>query len=373
MGFKEGAGRDKVDLYTFDLNQQREVDITLNKLKGNANIKLIDEDGETVLDRSTNKGKKSERIREVLESGSYYVEVSVPGNIKTNYQLSVSSEKIDNVVDSPKKEEIYKAGTWVAFENRVSLQIPKGWVGGVTSNYDETLILASSKKYPDVDVEIKNEGYLTGSMRGFANNWNQPFESDGVTFQPQGKAKIKGNKVTNTYIAEDSELQEKLYLVATIGPNNEIATVLVGGTENKLKDYKDIANNVVNNLDFPEPTDWESYLSDRWLSYYFNSDLLEIDLDFNGVINYWEEHEDQEISIGIFLHGDRSFSSHYDSYNETTGTTQFIFSGIWDITNKNELALYDEDGGVSVEPIFGPDLDKEVIYNDITYSVHNIN
>ncbi|NEP81002.1 MAG: hypothetical protein F6K39_24280, partial [Okeania sp. SIO3B3] len=374
IGFKEGGGRDKVDLYTFDLNQQREVNITLNKLSGNANIKLIDEDGETVLDKSTNKGKNSERIREVLEPGSYYVEVSVPGNNQTNYQLSVSSEKIDNVVYPPKKEETYKAGTWVAFENRVGLQIPKGWVGGVTSNYDETLILASSKKYPDVYVEVDTgNSYWTGSMGGLANKWSQPSELNGVTFQPQGKAKIKGNQITNTYVAKGSELEEKFYLVATVGPNYEVATVLVGGTENKLKDYKDIANNVVNNLDFPEPTDWESYLSDRWLSYYFNSDWLETDLNFNGVIDPWEEYLDQEISTGIFLYGDHSFNYHFDSYHEITGTIQSILSGTWDITNKNELALYYEDGSVSVKPIFGPDLDNEVLYSDTVYSVHNIN
>lgn len=375
IGFKEGGERDKVDFYTFDINQDRKVDITLNKLKGNANIKLIDEDGETVLDKSSNKGKKSEQISEVLEPGSYYLEVSARGNAKTNYQLSLNSEKIDinDVVFSPKKEETYKAGTWLLGENRVGLQIPKGWVGGVTNNYDDTFILTSPKKYPDVYVEVESENYLTGSMKGLANNWSQPFERDGVTFQPQGKANRKGKQVTNTYIPINSELQGKFYVVSTVGPNNEIATVIVGGTENKLKDYKDIANHVVENLDFPEPTDWESYLSDRWLSSYYNSDWLEIDWDFNGVIDSWEEYLDEESSMGIFLYGDGSFNHFHDSYHEITGTTGFYYSGTWDITNKNELVLYYEYGSVSVEPIFGPDLDNEVMYRDLVFSVHNIN
>ncbi|NER04081.1 MAG: hypothetical protein F6K17_16420 [Okeania sp. SIO3C4] len=47
-------------------------------------------------------------------------------------------------------------------------------------------------------------------------------------------------------------------MVDTVVFNNEAATVVVGGAANKLKDYKDIANDLVESLDFPEPTDWES-------------------------------------------------------------------------------------------------------------------
>ncbi|NEP82001.1 MAG: hypothetical protein F6K39_29970 [Okeania sp. SIO3B3] len=153
-------------------------------------------------------------------------------------------------------------------------------------------------------------------------------------------------------------------MVDTVVFNNETGTVLVGGAANKLKDYKDITNDLVESLDFPEPTDWESYLSDRWLFYYYNSDFLEFDVNLNGAIDPWEELEDLEISEGIFLYGDASFNRLYSSYSELTGNQEFNLSGTWDITQKDELALYYEDGSVDVKKLFGPDVDNEIFYGE---------
>lgn len=114
-------------------------------------------------------------------------------------------------------------------------------------------------------------------------------------------------------------------------------------------------------------------MSDRWLHYYFNSDFLEFDANLNGVIDSWEEWLDEETSDGIYLNSDRSFNRFYYHYNEFTGTTEWVLSGSWDITNKDELVLYYKDGSVSVEPLYGHDIDNEVRYGDIVYSVNNIN
>ncbi|NEP82000.1 MAG: hypothetical protein F6K17_16415 [Okeania sp. SIO3C4] len=175
IGYRENGKRDGIDLYSFEINQEREVDITLNKLKQNSNLKLIDEDGETVLDKSTNKGKKLETITEVLEPGTYYVEVSAPGKAKTNYELSLSSEKVNIIF--PEESVIYQSGTRVGFENRVSLEIPQEWVGQkipptLFSLYDNNRFNLTSTEYPDVYVEVGNS-YLTGSIKGLANNRSQ--------------------------------------------------------------------------------------------------------------------------------------------------------------------------------------------------------
>ncbi|NER04082.1 MAG: hypothetical protein F6K17_16425 [Okeania sp. SIO3C4] len=110
-------------------------------------------------------------------------------------------------------------------------------------------------------------------------------------------------------------------------------------------------------------------MSDRWLFYYYNSDFLEFDVNLNGAIDPWEELEDLEISEGIFLYGDASFNPLYSSYSELTGNQEFNLSGTWDITQKDELALYYEDGSVDVKKLFGPDIDNEIFYGEEVYEV----
>ena len=344
IGYRENGKRDGIDLYFFEINQEQEVDINLNKLKQNSNLRLIDEDGETVLDKSTNKGKNSEKITEVLEPGIYYVEVSARGNDKTNYELSLSSQEVNTVF--PSVLETYESGTRVGFENRVSLEIPEGWVGKQKSMFETIFegrsfvdgqyfpFTLTSTKYPDVYVELSvRSNYLTGLIQNLANTW----AIDETTYEPQGKAKVKGNQITNTYTAKNSISQEKYYVVSTVGPNDEIATVTVGGSVNKLKDYKDIANDVVESLDFPEPTDWESFLSDHWLAYAPYGSLYE----------------------AISLHDDLSFHHDY-----LTTVNRLV---TWDMTRKDELVLRYENGEEKVGQLDGPSVYNNIIYGGIVY------
>ena len=344
IGYRENGKRDGIDLYFFEINQEQEVDINLNKLKQNSNLRLIDEDGETVLDKSTNKGKNSEKITEVLEPGIYYVEVSARGNDKTNYELSLSSQEVNTVF--PSVLETYESGTRVGFENRVSLEIPEGWVGKQKSAFETIFegrsfvdgkyypFTLTSTKYPDVYVELSvRSNYLTGLIQNLANTW----AIDETTYEPQGKAKVKGNQITNTYTAKNSISQEKYYVVSTVGPNDEIATVTVGGSVNKLKDYKDIANDVVESLDFPEPTDWESFLSDHWLAYAPYGSLYE----------------------AISLHDDLSFHHDY-----LTTVNRLV---TWDMTRKDELVLRYENGEEKVGQLDGPSVYNNIIYGGIVY------
>ena len=349
IGYRENGKRDGIDLYFFEINEEQEVDINLNKLKQNSNLRLIDEDGETVLDKSTNKGKNSEKITEVLEPGIYYVEVYAQGNAKTNYELSLSSQEVNTVF--PSVLETYESGTRVGFENRVSLEIPEGWVGKEKSAFETIFegrsfvdgkyypFTLTSTKYPDVYVELSvRSNYLTGLIQNLANTW----AIDETTYEPQGKAKVKGNQITNTYTAKNSISQEKYYVVSTVGPNDEIATVTVGGSVNKLKDYKDIANDVVESLDFPEPTDWEEFFSDHWLAYAPYGSIYE----------------------GIFLDDDRSFYHIYDYSTNRFGT--------WDITQKDELVLRYENGEEKVGQLDGPSVSNNIIYGEFVYDVKEI-
>ena len=126
-------------------------------------------------------------------------------------------------------------------------------------------------------------------------------------------------------------------MVSTVGPNDEIATVTVGGSVNKLKDYKDIANDVVESLDFPEPTDWESFLSDHWLAYAPYGSLYE----------------------AISLHDDLSFHHDY-----LTTVNRLV---TWDMTRKDELVLRYENGEEKVGQLDGPSVYNNIIYGGIVY------
>lgn len=64
-------------------------------------------------------------------------------------------------------------------------------------------------------------------------------------------------------------------MVSIVGFNDEIVIVIVGGFVNKLKDYKDIVNDVVESLDFFEFIDWEEFFSDYWLVYVLYGSIYE--------------------------------------------------------------------------------------------------
>jgi hypothetical protein len=97
IGFKKAGTRDNSDFYQFTLTEQfNNLNIVLDGLKDDANIELLDKDGQTIIDQSRTKGKNKEIIDGVLDAGSYYLKVEPKGNAKTKYRLSFDSDKIDD-------------------------------------------------------------------------------------------------------------------------------------------------------------------------------------------------------------------------------------------------------------------------------------
>ncbi|NEP79779.1 MAG: hypothetical protein F6K39_17360, partial [Okeania sp. SIO3B3] len=148
VGFTEGFRRDLIDYYSFELTELTEVNLTLDKLKqGNANLELLDGNGETVLDRSENSRKKREFISQELEAGTYYARVFPVGRARTDYDLSLQTDK-PPVVELP--------------------------IEDVTVNEDaanEEIDL--SNHFSDSDSELtyevasnSNEGLVTSTLRG---------------------------------------------------------------------------------------------------------------------------------------------------------------------------------------------------------------
>ncbi|MEB3340663.1 pre-peptidase C-terminal domain-containing protein [Okeania sp.] len=99
IGFTEGGIRDLQDFYSFSLSKESEVDITLDQLKQNANVEIVDGDGSTVLFQSVELNRKKENITENLEPGEYFIRVYPEGDDRTKYRLGVNAEALDNEKD----------------------------------------------------------------------------------------------------------------------------------------------------------------------------------------------------------------------------------------------------------------------------------
>ncbi len=87
-------GRDRSDYYKFTLERRREFTLTLTNLDGNANVQLLNSNGD-VIKASQNTGAKSERIKRTLGAGDYFVQVfSDNKNVNTDYRLTLSEAAV---------------------------------------------------------------------------------------------------------------------------------------------------------------------------------------------------------------------------------------------------------------------------------------
>ncbi|MDE5092959.1 MAG: PPC domain-containing protein, partial [Trichodesmium sp. St11_bin5] len=89
LGFTEGGVVDTKDYYSFDITQAGFVEIKLDGLNDNADLKLYDETGEVETASSNNSGDSPEEINSFLSPDTYVVGVFGLGN-QTFYDLSIS-------------------------------------------------------------------------------------------------------------------------------------------------------------------------------------------------------------------------------------------------------------------------------------------
>ncbi|MDY7004906.1 MAG: PPC domain-containing protein [Cyanobacteriota bacterium] len=92
IGFTTRNQRDKSDYYNFVIDEESDFSLTLDQLEQNADVRLLDEDGRTLLLRSANGGRNEEAINAILQPGKYVVQVSPKGRAKTNYRLEINAD-----------------------------------------------------------------------------------------------------------------------------------------------------------------------------------------------------------------------------------------------------------------------------------------
>ncbi len=80
---------DPDDFYSFSLGMTNEFNLSLDGLSENANVEVLDFDGNVVFS-STNAGKAAESISGLLEHGAYRIRVFSEGDVGTPYNLKLS-------------------------------------------------------------------------------------------------------------------------------------------------------------------------------------------------------------------------------------------------------------------------------------------
>lgn len=104
IGFSMGRRSDEPDWYSFELEEKSEVELLLDQLRQDVNLRLHDDTGEALLLTSQNPGRQNEAIEVILDAGVYYVEASPAGRARTQYRLSVSAEEL--VIDPTPEQSI---------------------------------------------------------------------------------------------------------------------------------------------------------------------------------------------------------------------------------------------------------------------------
>jgi Bacterial pre-peptidase C-terminal domain len=84
------SSRDK-DLYRVNLSEKGSVNLSLSNLRRDVDLSLLDQRGNEI-SRSTNNDSSDELVNESLNAGTYFVQVSRLGNLRTNYKLEMSAD-----------------------------------------------------------------------------------------------------------------------------------------------------------------------------------------------------------------------------------------------------------------------------------------
>ncbi|MBW4507042.1 MAG: S8 family serine peptidase [Scytonematopsis contorta HA4267-MV1] len=104
---------DTNDYYRFTLNETRNLNLTLNGLTGDANVRLLDSNGNLIIG-SFNSGSNNETISRQLNAGTYFIQVVPTNGVNTNYNLNISANPLPKQFNSTHGYGLVNAGSAVA-------------------------------------------------------------------------------------------------------------------------------------------------------------------------------------------------------------------------------------------------------------------
>jgi hypothetical protein len=100
IGFTERGVRNGNDFYNFSLDSQSNFTLTLDQLKRDANVMVLDSEGEMVFS-GFNPSNAPEFVSGTLDAGDYTVQVFPVGAAKTNYFLKMNADPITGGESGP--------------------------------------------------------------------------------------------------------------------------------------------------------------------------------------------------------------------------------------------------------------------------------
>jgi hypothetical protein len=91
-----GGSGDRQDFYQIDLTADSVVDLSLSDLRRDADLLLLDDNGEELV-RSSENGRSNESIRQTLNAGTYFVQVK-PFSSRLKYTLTMAADGSESPV-----------------------------------------------------------------------------------------------------------------------------------------------------------------------------------------------------------------------------------------------------------------------------------
>ncbi|ABG53548.1 peptidase M23B [Trichodesmium erythraeum IMS101] len=186
---------DTNDYYRFYLSGEREFNLTLNGLSGDADVRLLNSSGGTI-SSSTKGGSSSESISETLNSGTYYIRVYPMSGVNTNYNLNIeatSSSSDEEVnITSPSSRTSIEPGErynirWTDnFRDNVKLELYKGssrqqTIARSTSSDGSYSWRAPTSLSSGTNYRIKIRNVNDSSVYDYSSYFTiEPDEPDGV-------------------------------------------------------------------------------------------------------------------------------------------------------------------------------------------------
>lgn len=162
---------DRDDFYRFTLSETQKVDLRLTGLTGNADLRLVDRLGEEVLFSSTASGTTSERIREILDAGTYYIQVIPRGTAKAHYSLRTSATDPTQTFTQNWIQQLGSGGNDYAYDIGVDgnnvvhlVGTTGGALEGTSAGQDDAFIAA----YSDGGTQLAIDQIGTGNRDSFA-------------------------------------------------------------------------------------------------------------------------------------------------------------------------------------------------------------
>jgi hypothetical protein len=100
IGFTQNGVRNGNDFYDFSLDSRSNFTLTLDELRRNANVAVLDSDGKMVL-TGFNPGSAPEVVTGTLEAGKYTAQVFPVGSDSTDYFLKMNADPINTPTPTP--------------------------------------------------------------------------------------------------------------------------------------------------------------------------------------------------------------------------------------------------------------------------------